>query len=239
MLLHFRTLLVAALLLPPAAPLAQTAVGPSGHWEGAIQAPERKVRLELDLTQKGAGDFSGTLTNQDEQVKGLPLLMVTVVDKSISFHARTDQRFNGVLSTDGTTMSGTFLIDTEEGSFTVPFSATRTGEARVPAPPRSAPLAKGLEGTWNATLAVHGKQKRAVLTMSNHPDGTSTGTIVSVDEGGLQIPIAITQTADGLTINLVTGGSFTGKLNAQGTDLVGTFTEGSLSLPMTFRRAAQ
>ena len=48
-----RMLLSAAVvLLAGAAPLAQTAVDPSGHWEGMIQAPGTDVRIEMDLMKK-------------------------------------------------------------------------------------------------------------------------------------------------------------------------------------------
>ena len=55
---------------------------------------------------------------------------------------------------------------------------------------------------------------------------------------GLEIPITtITQKASSVTLDVTTvGGSYAGALNAEGTELAGTWTQGSATLPLTFRR---
>jgi hypothetical protein len=55
----------------------------------------------------------------------------------------------------------------------------------------------------------------------------------------LEIPIAtITQKASSVTLDLkAIGGSYSGALNAEGTALVGTVTQGAAVLPLTFRLA--
>src|SRR5258708_37178262 len=74
--------------------------------------------------------------------------------------------------------------------------------------------------------------------MSNQPDSTSTGTIVSLDAGGMEIPVTIAQKATGVTVDVKrVNGSFVGTLNADGTQLVGTWTQGPLVLPLTFTHA--
>jgi hypothetical protein len=79
---------------------------------------------------------------------------------------------------------------------------------------------------------------RLVLNMSNQPDGTARGTIVSPDGSGVEVAIAITQKASNVTIDVVSvGASFAGVLNAAGTELAGTWTQGTSSLPLTFRLA--
>jgi len=86
---------------------------------------------------------------------------------------------------------------------------------------------------------VQGKTIRLVLTMTNHADGTATGTILSVDSGGMEIPIAVTQKTVNVTIEVAAvGGSFTGVLHAA-TELVGTWTQGPATLPLTFTRAGK
>ena len=62
---------------------------------------------------------------------------------------------------------------------------------------------------------------------------------MNVDEG-LEIPIAtITQKASSVTLDVkAVGGSYSGALNAERTELVGTLTQGPASLPLTLRRAA-
>jgi hypothetical protein len=236
-----RTLVVAALCLVPAPSLwAQIAADPSGHWDGAIQAPGKEVKFEVDLAKNSRGELAGTFSNPAQNIKGYPLTNVAVEGRSIHFVLKVNSGggpFEGVLSADGKSIAGDFTAATAQGNFTVPFSLTRTGEARIDAPPTSAPIDKELEGTWNGTLDVNGKPLGFVLKMSNHPDG-ATGTLVSVDQG-VEIPITtITQKASSLILDVkVVGGTYSGALSADGTELVGTWTEGPLVLPLTFRRA--
>jgi hypothetical protein len=232
MYLPCRTSLVAAFLLV-AAPFAraQTPVDPSGHWEGSIQIPGTELNIEVDLTKNSQGGITGTLGSSEQ--KGFPLATAAIKGQSISFHARVDQPFEGVLSADGQSISGTATLE----GFPLPFRLTRRGDPRIEAPARSAPIGKELEGTWNGTLDVNGRGLRFVLTMSNHPDGTSTGSLVSLDEGELKVPVAITETAAGLTLELKpVGSSYAGALNKEGTELVGTFRQGTFAVPLTFRR---
>jgi hypothetical protein len=94
-----------------------------------------------------------------------------------------------------------------------------------------------LEGSWTGTLEANGKQLRIGLKMSNHPDGTATGAVISSEE--VEIPITRI-TSDGASLKLDiknVGGSYVGKLNEGGTELVGTWTQGPFVAPLTFRRA--
>jgi len=234
-----RTLLLAALFLLPAAPLAaQSAADPSGHWEGAIQAPNMEVRFEIDLAKNSKGELAGSFGQPAENLRGLPLANFAMDGRSIDFQikgsAAGQRTFKGALSADGASMSGDF----SQAGFTVPFSLTRTGDARVDTPARNASIGKELEGTWNGTVDVNGLQRRLVLTLANQPDGAATGNVLNVDEG-LEIPIsAITQKGSSVTLDVkAVGGSFSGALNAEGTELVGTLTQGSAVEPVTFRLA--
>jgi len=235
-----RLALLAALLLVPAPSLlAQTAVDPSGHWEGAVQAPNMVVTIEVDLAKNGKGELAGTFGNPAQNLKGLPLSNFAADGRSLTFQVKGsapgERVFKGALSADGKTISG----DYAQGGFSMPFSLTRTGDARIEAAAGSAPIGKELEGAWHGTLDVNGVQRRLVLTMANHPDGTATGNFVNVEEG-LEIPITtITQTSSSVTLDVKTVGvAYTGALNPDGTELVGTLTQGSAVLPLTFRRTA-
>ena len=235
-----RMLVTATLLLVPASSLrAQTAVDPSGHWEGAIEAGGMAVRVVIDLTKTSKGDLAGTFGQPSEQLTGLPLADVAVDGRSVSFQIKGggpgERAFKGTLAADGTSMTGDFF---SHKVGTVPFALTRTGDPRIEATPRSPKIARELEGTWNGTLDLNGIPLRLILTMSNQPDGSATGSFLSVDEG-LEIPIdTITQKASGVTIEVkAVRSSYSGVLNADGTELVGTFTQGAGAVPVTFRRA--
>ena len=230
-------LFVALLLLTAPSVLAQTAVDPSGHWEGTVQAPNREVKIEIDLAKNNKGDFAGTFGQPAQGVKGLPLSTVALEGRSVRFVVKADAEpstFEGVLSADGKSMSG----DLAQAGNSFPFSLTRTGDARIAPTPKSPPIGKELEGIWNGTLEAGGRQLRLVLKMANQPDGTATGTIVSPDGSGVEIPIAMTQKASSLTIDVPSvGASYVSILNAAGAELAGTWTQGPSEMPLTFRRA--
>ncbi len=232
--LHCALVLSALALSPTAVLIAQ-----SGHWEGAIKVPDNPVRIEVDIAKNAKGELLGAFTNPAYNVKGAPLSNVVVDGTSIRFELKAGAgggTFAAAIAEDGTSMSGTF--NTTEGGHSIPFSLTRTGDARIDAPPKSPPIGKELEGTWNGTLDVNGTARRLVLTMSNQADGTSTASLLSVDGGGVAIPVAIVQKGTSVMLDVqMVGGSYAGTLNADGTELVGSWKQGQAALPLTFKRA--
>jgi hypothetical protein len=232
---HNRILAVVALAAPilllAASAHAQIATDPSGHWEGKIEVPGMDVAFEVDLA-KTAGAYIGTVGIPSQKLKGLPLVKVAVEGKTVTFAVRTDQTMTGDVSDDGKTMSGTFA----GGAGSVPFIMTKTGDARVTPPATSAPISKELEGTWTSTVEDTGNH--VVLTLTNHADGTATGSLVNQTEGGLQIPVRVTQNGASVAFAAtVLEGSFSGELNATGTELAGTWREGTVSKTIAFRKS--
>ena len=225
--------LLIAFLSGAAALCAQTAVDPSGHWEGVVQVPGMDVAFQIDFAKSSSG-IGGTVSVPAQQLTGLPLQKAVADGRSIKFQARTDQWFDGTIADDGGSISGSYYVD----GAVVPFTMTRKGDARIAPTVTSAAIGKELEGRWTATMDAGGGM-RLVLMMTNHPDGTATGVIVNLDQGGLQIPVKITQDGPRVTLETaVVEGSYAATLNASGTELAGTYTQGGRSLPLTFTRAA-
>jgi hypothetical protein len=210
---------------------------PSGHWEGAVQAPNKRVTIEVDLGKNARGELIGTLGNPAQGEKGLPLATIVVAGRELSFavNASGGGTFRATLRGDGQAMSGDFTLG--RGDQSLPFQLHRTGDARFTPPPKSPPITKRLEGRWSGTLAADGKHLTIGLAMANQPDGTATG-MISTE--GLELPIAIAQNDAHLRIDVPSvGGSFVGELDAAGTRLVGTWSQRSQSLPLTFVRDAK
>ena len=229
-----RTILLGALVLSTMS--AQPASDPSGHWEGSIQSSIGQLNFEIDLARNRTGEFTGAVNQPLEHLTGLPLANIVVDGKSVRFQVKGtpgERAFKGTISDDGKSISG----DYSQGGYTIPFSVTRTGDARFEAAVKNPPISKELEGVWNGTLAANGKELRGILTLSNQSDGTASGSFVTVDDG-LEIPIAtITQNASSLTLDLkAVGASYSGTLNPDATEMAGTYTQGSHVLPLTFRR---
>ena len=218
---------------------AQPDADPSGHWEGAVEARGKSVTIEVDLARNARGELIGTLGNPAEGEKGLPLATVVVAGREVRFavNARSGGgSFRATLRDDGKAMSGDFTLAQGGESMALPFQLARTGEPRIAPPPRSPPISKRLAGRWTGTLAVDGKSVTLGLVLTNQADGTASGTVRS---DGLELPVAITETAAEVRIDVpsVTG-SFVGAWNAAG-QLVGTWSQHAKSLPLTFRREAK
>ena len=193
----------------------------SGHWEGTISAPFGEVPIVIDLAKNANGQMAGTFSQPTQKVKGLPISTVTIAEKAVTLEL-SGGTLEGVVLDDGKTISGEFA---PRGRVeTVPFSLTRKGDAQIEAPPKSALIGKEMEGVWKGALAIDGGEYQVVLKMSNQPDGTSAGVMISVNEG-LELPVAIVQKGANLNLDVkVTGGAYSGVLNAAGTELAGTYT---------------
>jgi hypothetical protein len=233
-------LVAIALLFRAASLSAQTTTDPSGHWDGGIQTPEMSISIQVDLTRNSAGQLAGTISVPPQNLKGLPLVIESAEGRTINFRfkgAPGNRLFQGVIAEDCASISGDFI----QSGYSMPFTLSRQGAAEIEAPIRSAAISKELEGPWSATLEgnyQNGIPRKIFLTLSNQPDGTSTGSVFNPGDG-LEISIAaITQNASSVTLDLrAVSGSYSGKINPEGTELVGTFIQGTAVLPLIFRRA--
>lgn len=99
--------------------------------------------------------------------------------------------------------------------------------------------AKGLEGSWQGTLDA-GEKLRLVLTVSKANDGSYSGKFDSLDQGA-SIPIeVISVNGDSVRLELKTVGAVVeGKLNADHSELTGTFSQSGALLPLTLKRSGK
>jgi hypothetical protein len=211
---------------------AQQPDAPAGHWTGSIEAGPG-IGVEIDLAPQ-AKAWRGTISIPSQGAKGVPLADIIVKAPAVEFAmkgAPGDPRFKGQLSPDGKTLSGTFT----QGGGSVPMSLTWKGEAQFEVEEKSAPVSKGLLGSWEGTLDIKGTMLRLVLTLANGPDG-ATGTLVSLDQGNSEIPVSkITEkgTHLNLAVSMISG-SFDGEIKND--EIAGTWTQGPMSLPLVFKR---
>jgi len=92
-------------------------------------------------------------------------------------------------------------------------------------------------GSLPLSLAWKGTVLRLVLKLANDKDGAK-GVLISLDQGAIEIPLStIAQTGSQVkfTVNMISG-AFDGEL--KGGELVGTWTQGPLSLPLVLKRSA-
>jgi hypothetical protein len=225
--------LILAVVSAPA--WGQPTTGPSGHWEGAIQVPGQELKIEIDLASTG-GKWDGRISIPAQNLKAFPLSSIAVQGDAVSFAMKGipgDPAFKGTVSKDAKTIAGDFT----QGGGSLPFALTRTGEAKIEPLPKSTPIATDLEGSWQGTLDVGGKTLRLALKLANQPGGAATGTMISLDQGAAEIPIAAV-VQNGAQVRLLVqavAGVYEGQLKAG--ELTGTWTQGPNTWPLVFKRA--
>jgi hypothetical protein len=219
---------------------AQTPAGVSGHWEGVIHAPGMDIVIEVDLAPDAAGKLAGTFSNPARNVRAFPLANVEADGTSVTFAipaATGGGTFSGTLAPDGKSMKGTFATKGPDAQpLDLPFELTHAGPAKIDAPAKSSAIGKDLEGRWSGALEVEGTTRQIGLSLVNHADGTATGVVISGE--GIEVPITvIAQKGSSVTLDVKNiGGSYAGTLGNGGAELVGTWTQGPFSAPLTFRR---
>jgi hypothetical protein len=214
---------------------SQPAANFSGHWEGAIHIPDKEMPIGVDLVKSVKGEWMGTIDIPPQNVKGFPLSNLAVKGSSVAFALKGvpgEPAFNGTL--EGQSITGNFT----QGGGSLTFELKRTGDARFETAAKSTPVTKEVEGTWEGSLSANGKTLRLVLKLANQADGAA-GSMASVDQGGAEIPITtITQKDTSLKLEIKTiSGSYAGDLKDGA--LVGQWTQGQSTLPLTFTRPAK
>ena len=99
--------------------------------------------------------------------------------------------------------------------------------------------APGPEGTWLGTLEAGGRKLRVELTLTKNAEGTYSGSANSLDQG-VTLPIdVVTVNGDSVRMDFKSAAAvFVGKLNADGSELSGQFSQGDAVFPLTFKRTA-
>jgi len=225
--------ILAAVALMPAPLRAAQGAGAAAHWKGSIALPN-EMQIEVDLVKQDAG-WAGAISVPAQGLSGVPLTNVTVDGKAVSFVVSQipgSPTFKGTLSDDGAALTGDFV----HGDTSAAFKLARAGEGTIPPPQKSSPITKEIEGTWSGVLDAGGNMLRLTLKLSSAPDGTSKGTMVSVDQGNVEIPIyAINQSGTHLDlIVLAVACKYSGDLKDG--RLVGTWSQGPGQLPLEFAR---
>lgn len=98
--------------------------------------------------------------------------------------------------------------------------------------------AQDLTGQWQGTINP-GKELRLVFVVANADGGGLRATMHSIDQGGQAIPANVT--VQGTTVRIaIPAGKVTieGRLSADATTIIGTFSQGGPQLPLTLARAS-
>ena len=98
--------------------------------------------------------------------------------------------------------------------------------------------ASPVAGAWEGAIAVGAVKLRIGVTISAQPDGQLTAMMDSPDQGAYGMRASDVSFADGVLKFALrqANGAFEGRLNAAGTEIAGTWTQGS-ALPLVLKKA--
>jgi uncharacterized protein (TIGR03435 family) len=101
-------------------------------------------------------------------------------------------------------------------------------------------LAQDLTGTWQGTLTLpNGKELRTVMKIAKADGGALRGQMFSIDQGAGAIPINPV-TLQGTTVKMSMpgiGGTYEGKLEADGDSITGNWKQGPEPIALNLKRA--
>ena len=212
---------------------------PAGRWEGSAQVPERELKLIVDLSQQKDGAWTGSIIIPLLDIKGSALADIAVKDSGISFAVKSSSptglqaAFKAHFSAEGTLVG-----DFEQAGNRAQFSLKKTGPPQVELPQHSTAVVRELEGEWKGEYELFGYSRNVTVKLANRGSDGATAEFVVVGKKVYNLPVdLVTQEDDLLTIDShETGISFEGRLQKDGGEINGTFSQGAIELPLVLRR---
>jgi len=206
-----------------------------GRYEGVLKAPNGDTSIALDLEKNAKQVWIGSFDiNLPNAPKGIPLEKLTVDGDNVSWQMNGGA-FKAKLNAEQKTLNGSASAAGGE----VPFALKRTGDAKVNLPPPSTPITKEFIGPWEGTVEMQpGQPLRLLAIFATDANGKGMGEIVSIDQGGVKIPIS-TFTQNGSKLNFEirsVGGSYAGTLNEAKTEIAGEWSQAGRTAPLNLKK---
>ena len=223
---------VVALLWVIGSGLPAAAQTVAGDWHGALTlTPTQALHLAVHLEKHADGTYSGTFVSLDQGPTQIALAEIVGRGETLSFTLPASQP--GTFSGKWDAKSDAWVGEWKQGTFSAPLTLSPGG-------PPKAPVLTGLDGAWEAVLkSPSGVVLHLVLHVRTSEAGT-TATLDSIDQLAYGITVnAIHRDGEAVAFEITAvGGRFAGALSADGKTLVGAWTQGGQTGPLTFSRRA-
>jgi hypothetical protein len=209
-----------------------------GDWQGVANIQGTDYHIIVHITASKDGTLAATLDSPELGVTGVSTTGVTYKDSKFTMNVDAYHGvYTGTLSSDGTKITGVFAGDQETPiEFTRVVGTVSTAPGAGAAAPAATPAGASIAGDWNGSLNTGGATLRLVLHIATAKDGAFTGTLDSLDQSVMGIPITTITLKDSklaLTIDTVHG-TYEGQVKPDGSGIDGTWTQ---TQPMTLNFA--
>lgn len=212
----------------------------AGAWEGTLDVGEASLRLVAKLRKEGNGSYSAVLDSIDQGVRDIPVNEVKVKGRDVQIELKAlNAVFNGKVSEDQQEWSGVWTQLGRTHVLTLKRTDHPTGLASVPEE-KLVPGGKGseLQGYWKGALSIGATKLRLVFKIADAGAGKWTATLDSLDQGVRNVPVTgVTFHKPVVELEVTgVGGFYEGKLNAEGTEIAGQWTQGGKHLDLVLER---
>ncbi len=231
-------------LCPALLRAAEAAKIVAGYWAGTLTTPRGELPFSVEFVATGDGKWKGTADCPQQGVRAFNFDQAKVTGSTVEFALTGlpgDPSFRGKLADAGASIAG----EATQGGNAIPFRLERTTKPAPTADENAVPAkgepGQGVAGKWRGSIKpLPGIELRLALEAAAHADGKLSGDMISLDQGSPRISLENLTDKDGAVqfdVPQIRGG-FSGKLNADGSEIAGEWTQGNRATPLVFKRLA-
>jgi pimeloyl-ACP methyl ester carboxylesterase len=209
--------------------VADGAPDPVGDWSGGLATPRGPLTLIVHVAKDGKGALSATLESPDQGPGTIPVSEIAVDGGHMAWKvASIGASYKGDWDPAKSVWQGTFSQGVD-----MPLSLAQG----LPAP---TPVVAGLDGRWTGSIAVNGATLRLVVRIGTGERGTRAS-LDSPDQ--LAYGIAIRNLShQGASVSFdvpAVKANYAGVLAPDGAKIDGTWTQPSVSAPVSLARSTE
>ena len=208
-----------------------------GAWQGTLQIQQASLRGVLKIA-KTHGDYHAAFDSIDQRLTDIPVSKFVydypMVRAELSSLGAT---YEAKVDSAGRQMSG----DWKQRGVNVPLTLERTATPYQMAEPMAESdyqAGSGAQGAWQGTLQAGPMSLRLRFRIGANADGAWRAEMDSVDQGVTALA-ASSASFNAPTVKMnfnQIGGAFQGDLNADQSQLAGTWTQGGQTFPLKLER---
>ncbi|MDE0936131.1 MAG: alpha/beta hydrolase [Mariniblastus sp.] len=205
-------------------------------WKGTLNAGGAKLRLEIDVIEKG-GEFTGELRSLDQGDAKAKATEIKIDSESFGFTVpRFGAKFRGKYAKDKTSVEGTFSQNGANIPLTLTTSGSKDGNT-----PKSDTLKANpketLKEAWVGELKMGIMKPVMQFRIVTLASGKTAAYFDSITEGRTGFPA--TTSVDGKTLKFDVAKiklTFRGELNEAGDEAKGTWSQAGRNIPLILKK---
>lgn len=209
-----------------AAALPARAQNITGDWQGTLKVGTVGLHLVLHIKREKDGALKADFDSVDQNAYGIPITSIELKGTKLTFSADSiHSSYEGTIAPDGKSIKGTWTQGRP-----LPLDFTRMAKPTQPVKPSD------IDGEWLGTLQAGAKKLRVVFRIFNTELGLRAS-FASIDQSPQRIPVStVARKGPHITMEVqAIGGKFEGTINSDHTEMHGTWTQGSASLPLDLK----